>query len=219
MCFQSRSLRPRIVSQLGLSLVFASLPTIGWAQAAAAELPAHANIISVSPGELFYKTQLGYERRLGQRNAVGVQAGYHYGTMGGHRGWQATGYYRRFLTGRFPTGFYVQAQASLFNFSQTANLIEVRTKKPFSIEYQALSAGGGFGFGYRGRLLQHAFGGRLLYSTLLGLRFQHLPHASYDALAYYPDSGFLGETDAANWHLGFGPGTLAHGLLTLDYQL
>jgi len=196
----------------------------GCAQTAKAQAPAepteavHANIVSISPVELFYKTQLGYERAVGRRSSVGVLGSYHYGTVAGYQGWQATGYYRYFLTRQFPTGLYLQLQASTFDYWQDASLINQQTSKPYSFRYQALSGGGGFGLGYRGYLLRRATGGHLLWNALLGLRGQIRPAASYDETFYRPKTSFLGTTDEANWYLGPGPGSIAHGLLTVDYQ-
>lgn len=207
--------------QAWLGIFLMSWPTAVYAQAAQPALPAlpaYSQVISISPVELFYKTQLGYEHRLGQRNSLGVLGSYHYGNVGNYQGWQTTGYYRRFFSRQFPTGFYGQLQVSLLNFSQPANLVEIKTSKAYSFDYRGVSAGWGFGLGYRGQLLRQATGGHLLYNALLGMRFQHQPEASYDTGVYRPKSSFLGETDDANWHLGFGPGSLAHGLLALEYQ-
>ena len=201
-------------------LIFLSmlLPDVVCAQAAQPTPPAYTQIISTSPVELFYKTQLGYEHRWGHRNSLGALGSYHYGNVSLYRGEQLTGYYRRFFSRQFPTGFYGQLQVSLLNFSQPATIVEVKTSKAYSFKYQALSAGWGFGFGYRGCILRRATGRRLLCNALLGIRLQHHPQAPYDATLYRPHIGFLGETDDANWHLGFGPGSAAHGLLTLEYR-
>lgn len=206
-----------------LSLSVASIAFSHPVQAQSSEPspPIPSTIISISPAELVYKTQLGYEHRWGTRNSLGMLGSYHYGNFshaGQLRGGQLTGYYRRFLTHEFPTGLYVQAQASLLDFVHTASLVNIETKQAYSFDYQAASGGAGFGFGYRGRIMKRVFNNHLLYNAMLGVRFQHLPAADYDATKYRPETGFLGQTDDANWHLGFGPGSLAHGLLTLDYE-
>ncbi len=206
---------------LSLSVTSIALPNSVRAQSSEPVQPIHSTIISISPAELIYKTQLGYEHRWGTRNSLGLLGSYHYGNFsnsGQLRGGQLTGYYRRFLTHEFPTGLYVQAQASLLDFVHTASLVDTKTKQYYSFDYRAVSGGAGFGFGYRGRFLRRAFGNHLLYNAMLGVRFQHLPAADYDAAKYQPRTGFLGETTDANWHIGFGPGSLPHGLLTLDYE-
>jgi hypothetical protein len=199
-------------------LLLAGSPHVSWAQSAVPAPLAYTRVISVSPVELFYKTQLGYEHRWGRCNSLGVLGSYHYGNVGVYQGGQITGYYRRFLSQQFPTGLYGQLQVSLLNFSQPAHLVEIKTRKEYSFYYQAMSAGFGFGLGYRGQLLRQVTGGRLLYNALIGLRFQHQPKAPYETTIYRPKSGFLGETDDAHWHLGFGPGSIDHGLLSLEYQ-
>lgn len=197
---------------------------VGSAQASHAQAPTapvaavRPNIVSVSPVELFYKTQLGYERGVGPHSSVGVLGSYHYGNVAAYEGWQTTGYYRYFLTRQFPAGLYLQLQASVFNYWQDANLINQKTSKPYSFRYQELSGGAGIGLGYRGYLLRRASGGHLLWNALLGLRGQARPVANYDETLYRPNVGFLGISDDANWYLGPSPGSLAHGLLTLDYQ-
>lgn len=192
------------------------------AQAGLSPAPLGNRVVSISPAELIYKAQVGYEHRWRSRNSLGLLGSYHYGHLASTnqlRGGQLTGYYRRFLTQEFPTGLYVQAQASLLDFVQPANLVNIKTSQPYTFDYSAVSGGAGFGFGYRGRLLQRALGGHLLYNALLGMRFQHRPRADYDASVYRPQMGLVfGETDVSNWNLSFGPGSLAHGLLTLDYQ-
>ncbi|MFD2722085.1 hypothetical protein ACFST9_25425 [Hymenobacter monticola] len=197
---------------------------VGSAQASHAQSPiepaaaARRNIVSVSPVELFYKTQLGYERGVGPHSSVGLLGSYHYGNLAGYQGWQTTGYYRHFFTRQFPTGLYLQLQASVCSYWQDANLINQKTSKPYSLRYRGLSGGGGLGLGYRGYFLRRATGGRLLWNALLGLRGQARPVATYDETIYRPEVGFLGISDDANWYLGPSPGSLAHGLLTLDYQ-
>lgn len=194
---------------------------LAYAQTELPPAPLGNRVVSISPAELIYKTQIGYEHSWRSRNSLGLLGSYHYGHFASTnqlRGGQITGYYRRFLTQDFPTGLYVQAQASLLDFVQPANLVHIKTSQPYNFNYSAVSGGAGFGFGYRDRLMQRAFGGHLLYNALLGLRYQYRAKAEYDATVYQPKSGFLGPSDDANWNLGFGPGSLAHGLLTLDYQ-
>ena len=202
-----------------LSLLLLISPLAAWAQGPGQPAPARATILSVSPAELFYKAQLGYEHRLGTRSSVGLLGTARYGFSQRYHGWQASGYYRRFLTRPYPTGLYVQAQASVFNFEQEANLYNTRTQKPYSFEYRGLSGGGGLGLGYRNYLLRRATQGRLLWNVLLGGRAQLRPTADYDATVYRPTLSFVGDSDVVNWHLGFSPGSIVHGLLTLDYQL
>lgn len=201
---------------LGLLLLIS--PLAAWAQVPGPPAPARATILSVSPAELFYKAQLGYEHRLGTRNSLGLLGAARYGLGQRYHGWQASGYYRRFLTRPYPTGLYVQAQASVFDFEQEANLYNIRTQTTYSFEYRGLSGGGGVGLGYRNYLLRHATQGRLLWNVLLGARAQLRPTADYDATVYRPALSFVGDSDAFNWHLGFSPGSIVHGLLTLDYQ-
>jgi hypothetical protein len=212
------SFRINFSSCTWLGIFLLGIPQVICAQAAATIAPAYHHVISISPAELFYKTQVGYEHRLGQRNSLGALGSYHYGNVGNYQGGQVTGYYRHFFLRQFPTGFYGQLQVSALYFSQPASLIEIKTRKSYSFDYQSVSAGCGFGFGYRGHLLRQATSGHLLYNTLLGVRFQHRPLPSYDATIYRPEIGFLGETDDTNWHLGFGPGSATHGLLMLEYQ-
>jgi hypothetical protein len=180
--------------------------------------PARASIVTLSPAELFYKAQVGYEHRLGGRSSVGVLGTARYGMSQRYHGWQATGYYRRFLTRPYPAGLYTQVQASVFNFAQEASLYNPKNYTDYYFEYRGLGGGGGFGLGYRNYLLRRATQGRLLWNVLLGLRVQIRPAPDYDRNTYYPTRSFLGDSDAANWHLGFSPGSIAHGLLTLDYQ-
>lgn len=202
--------------------ILAGVPVIVNAQAVDSATSSRASIVSISPIELIYKIQVGYERRWRSRNSLGLLGSYHYGSFARTdqlRGGQLTGYYRRFLTHEFPTGLYIQVQASILDFMHHANLATIKTNEPYKFDYIAVSGGAGFGFGYRGRLLQRVAGGRLLYNTLLGVRFQNRPRTDYDMSIYRPQTGLVfGETDDTNWNLGFGPGSLVHGLLTLDYQ-
>jgi hypothetical protein len=202
----------------GFGLLLGVSPGWACAQAPADQPGTSANIVSASPVELFYKAQVGYERRVGQRNSIGLMCSYNYGVIGAFKGGQATAFYRRFITRAFPTGLFLQAQASVLNFSQEAHLVKLKTYEPYSFHYRATSTGAGFGIGYRGRFLRRVSGGHLLYTALLGVRFQGRPLPSYDATIYEPKTGFLGGTDDSNWYLGPGPGSISHGLLTLDYQ-
>lgn len=188
------------------------------AQVPGAPAPARASIVSLSPAELFYKAQVGYEHRLGARGSVGLLGTARYGMSQRYHGWQATGYYRRFLTRPYPAGLYTQVQASVFNFAQEASLYNPTARTYYYFEYRGLGGGGGFGLGYRNYLLRHATQGRLLWNVLVGLRVQIRPAPDYDRNTYYPTRSFLGDDAALNWHLGFSPGSIGHGLLTLDYQ-
>ena len=193
----------------------------GMARAQAGDsILARPNIISLSPAELFYKTQIGYERQLSKRSTLGAQALYRYGFDQRYKGWQATLLYRCFVSKKgFPTGLYFQAQASLFNFQQEASLIDNGTHKPYYFEYRALSGGVGGGMGFRQYVLRRAFGQHLLGNALLGIRAQVRPEPTYDSALYHAESSFLGPVNDANWHLSaLSPGSILHGLLTLDYQ-
>ena len=175
---------------------------------------ARATIVSVSPAELLYKAQLGYEHQLGTHSSLGATAFYNYRR---YRGWQVTGYYRQFLTHSFPTGLYAQAQASIFNHTQEASLLSRATYERLSFDYRALSGGAGAGLGYRMYILRRASRDHLLGNVLVGVRAQFRPEPDYDGAAYYPESSFLGQVDEANWHFGPGPGSIFHGLLSVDY--
>jgi len=181
-------------------------------------IPGRPHLLSVSVAELFYKVQLGYEHQLGGRNSVGISGLARYGLGRPYQGWQVSGYYRRFLTRQFPTGLYVQAQASLFNFEQQARLYSPTDRSNYSFYYRGLSGGGGLGLGYRGYLLRQATHGYLLWNAMLGGRAQARPAPAYDATRYQPVSGFLGDSDVYDWHMGFSPGSIVHGQLSLDYQ-
>lgn len=180
--------------------------------------PQRPHLVSIAAAELFYKTQLGYEHQLGERNSVGALGLARYGLGQRYQGWQATGYYRRFLTRQFPTGLYVQAQLSVFNFEQKADLYSAATRSYLSFYYRGLSGGGGLGLGYRNYLLRQATHGHLLWNALLGGRAQARPALSYDADRYQPVSGFLGDSNEYDWHMGFSPGSFIHGQLSIDYQ-
>ncbi|UOQ98645.1 hypothetical protein MUN81_03925 [Hymenobacter sp. 5317J-9] len=182
-----------------------------------AEPPApRANIVSISPVELLYKTQLGYEHRTGQSSSVGVHASYHYGALSEYRGEQASVYYRRFLTQQFPGGLYFQFQLSILDFQQTANVVNIKTKQYVAYHYRTTSFGGGIGLGYRRTVLRRATNGRLLGNALLGFRGNPRPQPDYDTSVYRQESAFLGPD--FGWYMGFSPGSMVHGLLTLDYQ-
>jgi hypothetical protein len=198
-------------------LAMVLLPNVMLAQTTEPKATSPSHIFSLSPAELFYKTQLGYERRAGARNSFGVLGSYYYGNVGVNEGWQITGFYRRFLSQQFPTGFYVQAQASVLNCVQEIHLADTKTRQPYNFDYRATSGGAGFGFGYRTPLLRQLAQGRLLVNALLGVRFQHRPQPTYDANIYQPQTGFLGETDENDWYMGPNPSSLPHGLLSLDY--
>jgi hypothetical protein len=197
-------------------VVFACLPLAVRAQAPELPAPVRANIISLAPVELFYKTQLGYERRTGSGSSLGALGSYHYGVVGQYRGGQATGYYRRFLTQQFPTGLYFQFQLSILDFEQTASLVNLKTKQYVDFQYRAVSWGGGIGLGYRRYVLRQATKSRLLGNALLGFRGNPRPQPDFDASTYRLESTFLGSD--FGWHMGFSPGSMVHGLLTLDYQ-
>ena len=205
-------------SWFGPGLVLLLAPTFARAQSAAASTPERLNIISVSPAELFYKTQVGYERQLNSFSSLGLLGAYRYGFSGRYEGWQATAQYRLFFGRGFPGGAYFQVQASVFNHLLEANLTNPKTYKTLSFDYRAVGGGGGFGFGYRRHLLRQALGGHLLGNVLLGFRFQQRPQPSYDTTVYQPSVGFLGQVDEANWRLGHSPGSIVHGLLSLDYS-
>lgn len=202
-----------------LGAFLALLPALASAQSADS-IPARPNIISFSPAELFYKAQIGYERQVSRRNAVGTQAFYRYGFNQRYQGWQASLLHRFFVskTG-FPTGVYFQTQISVFNFQQEAHMIDNATHQPYYFEYRSVSGGAGVGIGCRKYLMRRAFGPRLLANALLGVRAQYRPEPTYDSNLYYVEVSFLGPRDDANWHFSAsGPGYLLHGLLTLDYQ-
>lgn len=188
------------------------------AQVPGAPAPVRVSIVTLSPAELFYKAQVGYEHRLGARSSVGLLGTARYGMSQRYHGWQATGYYRRFLTRPYPAGLYAQVQASVFDFAQEASLYNPTARTDYYFEYRGLSGGGGFGLGYRNYLLRRATQGRLLWNVLVGLRVQIRPSPEYDHNTYRPALSFVGDSDAFNWHLGFSPGSIPHGLLTLDYQ-
>ena len=198
-------------------MVLAGVPGLAWSQAPDSVKPLPKSIISISPVDLLYKVAVGYQRGLGRHSAVGVIGAYHYGLAARYKGWQVTGYYRQFFTHQFPTGLYIELQASAFDFLQEANLINRQTHKPYSFKYRQLSGGVGVGFGYQSFLFPRTFSNRLVGDAMLGVRGQIRPIPTYDDAIYYPDYGFLGNTDEANWHLGFSPGSIAHGLLTLGY--
>lgn len=158
----------------------------------------------------------GYEHRWGRRNSVGILASYHYGNVGLSQGGQATAYYRYSLARQFSTGFYFQFQLSVLDFLQTANLVDTKTREYVAFDYRAVSGGGGIGLGYRRQLLRRASNGHLLYNVLLGFRGNPRPQPSYDATRYRLESSFL--PPDFGWYMGFSPGSIVHGLVTLDYQ-
>ena len=196
-------------------ILLAWLPATANAQSVDSATVGRSAIISISPVELFYKSMVGYEHRWGRRNSVGVLASYHYGSLGFSQGWQATGYYRYYLTRQFPAGLYFQFQLSVLNFMQTANLVDIKTRKPLAFDYRTVSGGGGIGLGYSGPLLRQMAKGRLLYNVLLGFRGNPYPQPSYDANVYRLETNFLGPD--FSWYLGFSPGSMVHGLMTLNY--
>jgi hypothetical protein len=207
----------RLALPMGAGAMLACWSHGAQAQPTAEPLAAvRANLVSVAPVELFYKTQLGYEHRTGPGSSLGVLGSYHYGVVGGYRGGQATGYYRRFLTQQFPTGLYFQFQFSVLNFEQTAYLVNLKTKQYSDYRYRVVSLGGGIGLGYRRYILRQATNSRLLGNALLGFRGNPRPQPDFDASTYRMESSFLGPD--FGWYMGFSPGSMVHGLFTLDYQ-
>ncbi len=210
-------IRPvRVVIFQFTALMLVGMPIAATAQSADSAVATRPNLISISPVELIYKNMIGYEHRVGRSSSLGILGSYCYGNFNTNRGCQATGYYRNYLQGHSPTGLYIQLQVSVLDFVQTVNLTNVKTREPFVFNYRAISGGGGIGFGYRNSLLRRALGGRFLYNVLFGFRGNPRPKPSYDNTAYHLESGFLGPD--FGWYLGFGPGSIMHGLLTLDYQ-
>ncbi|MDO7845205.1 hypothetical protein Q5H92_02475 [Hymenobacter sp. M29] len=198
------------------------LLSTGYAHASHAQAPREPpasvgrNIVSLSPAELFYKTQLGYERGVGPHSAVGLLGSYHYGVIEGYKGPQATVYYRYFVKRPFPTGLYFHCQLSLLHVEQTADLVNIKTKQYTEYRYQAVSMGGGIGLGYRRYLVRKATKSHLLVNALLGYRGNPRPQPDFDSSIYRLESSFLGPD--FGWYLGFSPGSMAFGLLSLDYQ-
>ncbi|MBJ6109099.1 hypothetical protein JAO73_08765 [Hymenobacter sp. BT523] len=201
--------------QLGLALLLLGRGAVQ-AQTPAEPPTTRANIVSISPIELFYKAQLGYEHSTGLSSSVGGHASYHYGVLGEYRGEQGSVYYRRFLTQQFPGGLYFQFQLNILNIQQTASVVNVKTKQYAAYQYQATSFGGGIGLGYRRYVLRRASNGRLLGNALLGFRGNPRPQPDFDTSIYRQESSFLGPD--FGWYMGFSPGSMVHGLLTLDYQ-
>lgn len=196
--------------------LLAWLPVTALAQSVDSPATQPRRIISVSPVELFYKTQLGYEHQTGPGSSLGLLGSYHYGVVGQYRGGQATAYYRRFLTQQFPTGLYFQFQFSILDFEQTESLVNLKTKQYTDYQYRAVSLGGGIGLGYRRYVLRQVTKSHLLGNALLGFRGNPRPQPDFDTSTYRAESNFLGPD--FGWYLGFGPGSMVHGLLTLDYQ-
>jgi hypothetical protein len=197
-------------------LIISEIPINAVAQSVDSAVVPRPSFISVSPVELIYKTMIGYEHRVGRGSSLGILGSYCYGNFNTNKGYQATGYYRNYLQGHAPTGLYIQLQVSVLDFVQTANLIDIKTRQPFAFDYRAISGGGGIGIGYRNSLFRRASSGHLLYNVLVGLRGNPRPKPSYDNTAYHLESNFLGPD--FGWYMGFGPGSIMHGLLTVDYQ-
>jgi hypothetical protein len=180
-------------------------------------VPRH--VLSFSPADLFHKAQAGYEHRLGRYASLGANAFYSYGLWGRYEGWQTVFFCRYFISRDFPVGPYFQAQGAVFNHMYEASLTERNNyRQGLNFDYRGIGGGGGLGLGYRSHVLRRVLGGRLLGNVLVGGRMNFRPVPVYDNARYYPSSGFLGRTDDVNWIFGPGPGSLFHGLLTLDYQ-